>query len=222
LNKSHEELRELYESMHEVREAERTRIARELHDELAQWLTALKMDASWIATQKPEEHSKLITRAERMKSVIDNTVAAVRRIAADLRPLDLDELGVVPALENLSTNLSQRTGLVVSFKSETTDVNLQEPHATALYRMVQEALTNVARHANASSVALDIRVTKDMLLVRVHDDGEGFKPDPRRKSFGVLGIRERARTLGGEARIFAPKEGGTIVEIEIPLERRAA
>jgi PAS domain S-box-containing protein len=222
LSKSHEELREMYASMHEVREAERTRIARELHDELAQWLTALKMDASWIAKQKPEEHSKLITRAERMRSVIDNTVAAVRRIAADLRPLDLDELGVVPALENLSNSLSQRTELIVAFKSQTDAVNLREPYATALYRMVQEALTNVARHANATSVAVEIGLVNEMLLVRVQDDGQGFKPDPGRKSFGVLGIRERARTLGGEARIFSPKEGGTIVEIEIPLERRAA
>ena len=216
---AHEELRELYGSMHEVREAERTRIARELHDELAQSLTALKMDASWIAS-KPEEHSKLITRAERMKSVIDDTVAAVRRIAADLRPLDLDELGVVPALEDLSSSLSQRTGLAVAFHSQIDDVNLREPHATALYRMVQEALTNVARHANASSVAVEIGSTNDRLLVRVQDDGRGFKPDPGRKSLGVLGIRERARTLGGEARIFSPKEGGTVVEIEIPLERQ--
>jgi PAS domain S-box-containing protein len=222
LRQSHEELRALYESMHEVREAERSRIARELHDELAQSLTALKMDASWIATQKPEEHSKLVTRAERMKSVIDNTVAAVRRIAADLRPLDLDELGVIPALEELSSSLAERTGLAVAFKPQIDDLNLREPHATALYRMVQEALTNVARHANASSVTLDIRLTNDTLLVRVQDDGQGFKPDPGRKSLGVLGIRERARTLGGEARIFSPKEGGTVVEIEIPLERRAA
>jgi PAS domain S-box-containing protein len=222
LRQSHEELRALYESMHDVREAERARIARELHDELAQALTALKMDASWIATQKPEEHSKLITRAERMKSVIDDTVAAVRRIAADLRPLDLDELGVIPALEELSSSLAKRTGLAVAFEPQVDDLNLREPHATALYRMVQEALTNVARHAHASCVTLEIRLTDDTLLVRVRDDGQGFKPDPGRKSLGVLGIRERARTLGGEARIFSPPEGGTIVEIEIPLERQTA
>jgi signal transduction histidine kinase len=149
LSQSHQELRELYESMYEVREAERTRIARELHEELAQWLTALKMDASWIANQKPEEHTKVVARAVRMKSVIDTTVAAVRRIAADLRPVVLDDLGVVTALESLGNDVSARTGILVNFHSENGEVDLREPHATALYRMVQEALTNVVRHANA-------------------------------------------------------------------------
>ncbi|MGZ8263584.1 MAG: PAS domain S-box protein [Burkholderiales bacterium] len=222
LRRSHQELRELYEAMHEVREGERTRIARELHDELAQWLTALKMDASWIASRLPREHQPLVTKAERMKGVVDNTVAAMRRIAADLRPVMLDDLGLVPAIENLLYDLSERTGVVVSLTGEKGEVDLQEPYATAVYRMVQEALTNVARHSGASSVEVQVEVRDSRLYVRIADNGRGFNPDPSRKSFGVLGIRERARTLGGSARVFSPDEGGTVVEIEIPYRTRTA
>ncbi|MGZ8228547.1 MAG: PAS domain S-box protein [Burkholderiales bacterium] len=222
LRRSHQELRELYEAMHEVREGERTRIARELHDELAQWLTALKMDASWIASRLPREYQPLVTKAERMKGVVDNTVAAMRRIAADLRPVMLDDLGLVPAIENLLYDLSERTGVVVSLTGEKGEVDLQEPYATAVYRMVQEALTNVARHSGASSVEVQVEVRDSRLYVRIADNGRGFNPDPSRKSFGVLGIRERARTLGGSARVFSPDEGGTVVEIEIPYRTRTA
>ena len=221
LERSHQELRDLYEAMHEVREGERTRIARELHDELAQWLTALKMDASWIASRLPREHEQLVTKAERMKGVVDNTVAAMRRIAADLRPVMLDDLGLVPAVENLLYDVSERAGIVVSLTGTTSDVDLKEPYATAVYRMVQEALTNVVRHSQATSVEVQFSVHDSRLHVQITDNGRGFKPDPGRKSFGVLGIRERARTLGGAARIFSPETGGTVVQIEIPLRTRA-
>ncbi len=222
LDQSHQELRELYEAMHEVREGERTRIARELHDELAQWLTALKMDASWIASRLPREHEQLVTKAERMKGVVDNTVAAMRRIAADLRPVMLDDLGLVPAIENLLYDLSERAGIGVTLTGSMGDAELKEPYATAVYRMVQEALTNVARHSGAGAVEVHVATQSERLLVRIEDDGRGFNPDPERKSFGVLGIRERARTLGGAARIFSPEEGGTVVEIEIPLMTKTA
>ena len=216
IERSHRELRELYESMHQVREAERTRIARELHDELAQWLTALKMDAAWIATRLPPEHEQLVRKAHGMKAVVDSTVAAVRRIAADLRPVMLDDLGFMPALENLVNDLSGRAGIEVGLDAEG-DFDLREPLATALYRMVQEALTNVARHANATAAVVELRRDENRLQVRVRDDGQGFNPDASRKSYGVLGIRERARTLGGEARIYSLPEGGTIVDIDLPL-----
>jgi PAS domain S-box-containing protein len=220
LRRSNEELRQIYEQMHEVREAERTRIARELHDELAQWLTALKMDASWIASKLPPEQAPLVAKAQRMKGVVDNTVAAVRRIAADLRPVMLDDLGLVAAIESLLYDLSERTGIVVRLQGDKEAVDLEEPLATAIYRMVQEALTNVARHSGASTVEVEVRKT-DTLHVRVQDNGQGLHPDPNHKSFGLLGIRERARTLGGQAKIYSPPEGGTIVDIAIPLQVHA-
>jgi hypothetical protein len=222
LNRSNQELREIYEQMHQVREAERTRIARELHDELAQWLTALKMDASWIASKLPPDLHALASKAQRMKGVVDNTVAAVRRIAADLRPVMLDDLGFIPAIENLLYELSERAGIVVGLHGDKEEIDLKEPLATAVYRMVQEALTNVARHSGASAVEVRVHTEADSLHLSVRDNGSGLAPDPNRKSYGLLGIRERARTLGGEARIYSPSEGGTVVEIRVPLQAYAA
>ena len=218
LNRSNQELRDIYGQMHQVREAERTRIARELHDELAQWLTALKMDVSWISSRLPAEEQALITRTQRMKGVVDNTVAAVRRIAADLRPVMLDDLGFVAAIEHLLYELSERAGILVSLQGDKEDIDVQEPLATAVYRMVQEALTNVARHSGAKSVEVKVQRSAHNLRVSVRDNGRGLHPDPNRKSYGLLGIRERARTLGGNANIYSPPEGGTVVEIEVPLE----
>lgn len=224
LAQSNQRLRELYESMHEVREAERTRIARELHDELAQWLTALKMDAAWVATRLPAEETQLLTRMERVKQVINTTVAAVRRIAADLRPVMLDDLGLVAAIENLGSDFAQRTGIAANLKVQTGEIELREPHATAVYRMVQEALTNVARHAAASRVDIEVAVIGGDLRVRVCDDGRGIEPEvlEAKKSYGLLGIRERAHTLGGAARIIPGAARGTVVEIVIPLTRQSA
>jgi PAS domain S-box-containing protein len=221
LERSHDELRELSAAMNEVREAERTRIARELHDELAQWLTALRMDVSWLAARLPREQAKLLERTEKMKGVVDTTVTAVRRIAADLRPVMLDDLGLVPAIEGLLQDLSQRTGIVVSLRPGNGVRAPGEPVATAIYRMVQEALTNVARHAEASEVEVTMDYGDETLVVRVRDNGKGYDPEvaAQKKSYGVLGIRERAYTLGGTARIARVAAGGTLVEIEIPMTR---
>ncbi|MBI4205660.1 MAG: PAS domain S-box protein [Betaproteobacteria bacterium] len=227
LEQSHRELRELYGVMHEVREAERVRIARELHDELAQWLTALKMDVSWMAARLPKDLTRLVDRTARMKEVVDTTVAAVRRIAADLRPVMIDDLGLIPAIEHLLHEVSQRSGILVSLDAKVHDVEFRDPLATAVYRMVQEALTNVARHAQASLVEVILKCDGGDLMVQVCDNGRGIDEAALRKgkSYGVLGIRERAQTLGGAARIFRSAEGGTTVEITIPLrahQRRQA
>jgi PAS domain S-box-containing protein len=221
LRRSHEELRELYEAMHQVREAERTRIARELHDELAQWLTALKMDVSWLGQRLPPTDERLATRVQKMKEVVDSTVAAVRRIAAALRPVMLDDLGLRAAIEQLLNDLAERGGMQVSLEGSDADADLKEPLATAVYRMVQEALTNVARHSGATAVAVQLKRESGRLRIVVRDNGRGLKPDPDRKSYGLLGIRERARTLGGSAQIYSPPEGGTIVEIDVPVEHVA-
>jgi PAS domain S-box-containing protein len=221
LERSYQELRELSAAMNEVREAERTRIARELHDELAQGLTALKMDVAWLAARLPADSGPLVERTEKMKQLVDATVSAVRRIAADLRPVMLDDLGLVPAVENLLHELSQRTGILVALETDSEGFDFGEPLATSVYRMVQEALTNVARHAAASEVRVSMLREDENLVVRVRDNGRGYDPQiaARKKSYGVLGICERARTLGGEARIARLEAGGTLVEIVIPAAR---
>ena len=222
LARSHEELRQLSSAMHEAREAERLRVARELHDELAQWLTAIKMDVSWLATRLPQDPPQLAERVEKLQGAVDTTVASVRRIASDLRPVMLDDLGLVAALENLLHEMSRRTGIVVSLDAVEGRLDFGEPLASSIYRMAQEALTNVVRHAEASEVQVAVAVGDDGLLVlTVRDNGKGYDEAvaARRKSYGVLGIRERAVTLGGTARIERIETGGTLVEIVIPVAR---
>lgn len=215
---SHKQLQRLYAAMHEVREAERTRIARELHDELAQWLTALKMDASWLAQRIDPSQEQLAGKILKMKSAVDTTVTAVRRIAADLRPVMLDDLGLLPALENLLHDFAERTGVKTDLLADREDMPFREPLVSAIYRMVQEALTNVARHAHATAVEVDARAESDRLLISVRDNGRGIRPEDleARDSYGLLGIRERAHTLGGSARIYARDGGGTVVDIDVP------
>jgi two-component system sensor kinase len=221
LERSYRELRELSAAMHEVREAERTRIARELHDELAQWLTALKMDVAWLSSRLPEEPRQLIDRTEKMKGLVDTTVGAVRRIAAALRPVMLDDLGLLAATENLLHDFSQRTGTVVSHELGAWADDLGEPLSTSLYRILQEAVTNVARHAAATELRVTLSRENGDLVLRVRDNGRGFDTEAAAngKSFGVLGMRERAHTLGGRARFERLATGGTLVEIVIPYER---
>ena len=220
LKRSFNELREMSAAMNDVREAERTRIARELHDELAQWLTAIKMDVTWLSSRLPSEKPQLIERADRMKQLVDTTVTAVRRIAADLRPVMLDDLGLVPSIEHVVHTFSERTGIAVSLDIRVEGADLRDPVATAVYRIVQEALTNVARHARATMVSVFVTADEGMLHVRVKDNGVGISDAPSAgQSHGLMGIRERAQTLGGSARIHSPAQGGTVVEISIPLGR---
>lgn len=217
---SHRQLQRLYAAMHEVREAERTRIARELHDELAQWLTALKMDASWLAQRIDPAQEQLAGKIRKMKAAVDTTVAAVRRIAADLRPVMLDDLGLLPALDNLLHDFSDRTGVAARLEANAPeDMPFREPLVSAVYRMVQEALTNVARHAHATAVEVHVRAESGRVRISVRDNGRGIRPGDleARDSYGLLGIRERAQTLGGTARIGAGEAGGTIVDIDVPM-----
>lgn len=220
LERSYNELRDMSGVMNEVREAERTRIARELHDELAQWLTAIRMDISWLSARLPHEQPHLLQRTDKMKQLVDTTVTAVRRIASDLRPVMLDDLGLMPSIEHLLHGFSERAHIAVSLDLRAGEFEFHDPLATSVYRMVQEALTNVARHARATEVALTMTLDEaGTLLVRIRDNGKGLAPDPAHKSYGILGIKERAQTLGGRAEIFSPPEGGTTVEIFIPSSR---
>jgi two-component system sensor kinase len=221
IERSHRQLRDLYQQMHEVREGERMRIARELHDELAQWLTALKMDVAWLAGRLPAGDDRLPERVDRMKQLVDSAVTSVRRIAHDLRPSMLDDLGLVPAIEHLLHEFSERSGLVVELDTQAGEVEFREPLSTAVYRMVQEGLTNVARHARATEVRVAVRVEGGELVVSVRDNGIGISVEKlgSGKSFGLLGIQERARTLGGAAEIYTAREGGAIVEIRVPVTR---
>jgi two-component system, NarL family, sensor histidine kinase UhpB len=222
LQRSQRALRELSANAVEVREEERRRIARELHDELGQRLSALKIDLSNFATAAglaPDD-----TRLAGMTAMIDDTLASVRRIASDLRPLMLDDLGLNAAIEWLARDASRRIGFAVHARLPLTEPQVDQRVAIALYRMVQEALTNVARHAQAQSVEIELGVETgtqgESLRLTVSDDGVGLSDTAlqRPNSFGLLGLRERAHMLGGEVHIGARRGGGTRLSVRLPAQ----
>jgi PAS domain S-box-containing protein len=221
LRRSRDELRELATIASSVREQEKSRVARELHDELAQALTALKMDVNWVKEHLPAAQPPVLSKLESMQSMLDTTVKATRRISSDLRPLMLDDLGLIPAAEWLVNNFKQRTGIECKFTADPPDLELRDPHATAIFRILQESLANVAKHAHASRVDITLYGADGEIALRVRDDGCGFAAgDPRKpNSFGLVGLRERAYLLDGEITVeTAPGKGATI-EVRIPLQQ---
>ena len=218
LSRSREELREFAAAASSVREQEKSRIARELHDELAQALTALKMDLTWIGERLPAGQEALFTKLTAMQVMLDGTVAATRRISADLRPLMLDDLGLLPAVEWLVQNFSDRTGIACELEVAP-EFELEEPYATAVFRILQESLTNVARHAQAALVEVTLGREDSHATLVVYDNGRGFSVDDPRKpnSYGLMGLRERVYLLDGEIVIDSRQGYGTRVEVRIPL-----
>jgi PAS domain S-box-containing protein len=219
-----EELSAFASAAHAIRESEKTRIARELHDELAQSLTAIKMDATWVREAMPRDADALRAKLDDMLGLLDSTVAATRRIASDLRPLLLDDLGLVPAVEWLTHNFSQRHGVPCRLSlDEDEDVELGEPYATAVFRIVQESLVNVAKHAGASRVDVRIERRGAAVVLEVADDGAGFSLDAPRKagSLGLMGLRERAQLLQGTVEIDTAPGRGTRIRVLIPVPETA-
>ncbi len=221
LERSRQELRQLSASLVDAREEERRRIARELHDELGQRLTALHMELSSLKSlQKTGVSAK---RIDAMMGMVDETVASVRRIATELRPLMLDDLGLNAAIEWLAENWAKRMDISVRLDLGTEDPDVSDSTTIALYRMVQEALTNIARHAHATRVSIRMRQRSSDLELTVHDNGIGFaqKALQREGSHGLKGIRERAYMLGGQLEIGSSRIGGARIRVRVPLAKQA-
>ncbi len=219
LRRSKEELHELATAANQLREQEKRRVARELHDELAQALTGLKMDVAWIKDKLPAPPTPLAAKLKAMETLLDGAVAATRRISADLRPMMLDDLGLMPAIEWLVQTFTDRTGIACRLTLANPELQLKDPHATTTFRILQEALTNIAKHARASNIEVSIEDGDDEITIRVRDDGIGFSPaDPRKPdSYGLIGLRERAYLLGGKVTIDSAPGKGTRVEARLPL-----
>lgn len=218
IEQSQLELRQLSASLVEAREAERRRIARELHDELGQQLSALKMELSTL--RGTQDAAVRAHRIDGMLQMIDETVGSVRRIAADLRPLMLDDLGLSAALDWLAREFARRMGIQVRLELDDNAPPVPERAAIAVYRMVQEALTNIARHAKATRARIELRQADGELLLTVDDDGVGLPPMAmhRAGSHGLVGMRERCHMLGGELQIGASPLGGSRIAVRLPLQ----
>jgi PAS domain S-box-containing protein len=219
---SRQELRALAARLQQAREEERTAIAREIHDELGQALTGIKLDISWMSRCLPRDH-ELVAQCHSMIERVDGTLRTVRRIATELRPSVLDQLGLEAAIEWQGQEFSARTGLRVDLDIAVGHSNIPEHMASSAFRILQESLTNVTRHARASRVAIRLAVTPELLTVEITDDGIGIAPQrlDGTASLGLVGMRERALACGGELCIIGRPTLGTTVSLKIPLAQPA-
>jgi PAS domain S-box-containing protein len=215
LRDSREQLRMLALEQQTIRESERTRIAREVHDVLGQALTALRMDVSWLERSRPESAAE---RLNDMKTLIDETIHAVRRISTELRPGVLDDLGLGAAIEWQASEFEKRTRILCRTSIDFPLEDFPTDRATAVFRIFQEILTNIARHADASRVFISLALTEDSVVLRVRDDGRGVKTEDveASHSLGVLGMRERAAAVGGSVSIRGKVGVGTEVVVTVP------
>jgi len=216
---SRELLQELSAYRESAREEERKRIAYDIHEELGQVLTALRLDISYLDMRFGEGRAEFRRKTKSMAQLIDRAVEVVRGVAAELRPGVLD-LGLAAAIEWQAQEFETRTGIACLLSFSERDITLDEKRATTLFRILQESLSNVARHADASAVTISLAKKGDWLSLEVADDGRGVDPQriDRSKSFGLLGIRERTAVLGGKFEMRGSVGNGTVLSVRVPLE----
>gem|GEM_PF-6080259 len=218
LKRYREQLRELNNRQQTVREEEKTRIAREVHDELGQALTALKMDLACVESELGAGNEALRERTRAMGKLIDGTVTSVQRICTELRPQILDVLGLRDAMEWLAQEFKKRNGIQCNMAWKGEPLDLDRDLSTTFFRIFQETLTNVARHSQADHVWVSFKNNQEEMILEVKDNGRGINNDQTRKtkSFGLMGIRERAILWGGEVDIRSAPGEGTTVSVKIP------
>lgn len=210
------QLRELSDHLLDIRETERKNIAREIHDELGQQLTILKMDISWLhqKLQKYEDPTVLQKTGDTLQ-LLNETIKTVRRIATELRPSMLDDLGLIEAIEWHSKEFEKRSGIRITFQPGMPHVQVSNSIATSLFRIYQEALTNIARHAKAKNVFSNMQLHNDQLILTIKDDGTGFDMQTLgiKKTLGLLGMQERTHMMGGRFQINSKAGEGTTIVI---------
>ena len=218
LKETGERLRELAAHLQGIREEERSRIAREIHDELGQVLTALSLDVRWLYKRLPEEYGDLQEKTRKMGELITTTVSSVSRICSELRPAILDDVGLSAAIEWQAGEFSSRTGILCHIETAPPQIKLSEELSVAIFRIFQETLTNIIRHAQATQVKVSLRLTPREFSMRVCDDGIGMGNSQQHKmnSFGLLGVKERVRSFGGDMTVYAGDLGGACLDIVIP------
>ena len=213
------ELKELSKRLVDTEERERRAVSRELHDEVGQSLSALLLNVEGLAGM-PSEEEAFRERLQNIKVLAENCVNEVRNMALLLRPSMLDDLGLIPALEWQARDVSRRTGMLVDTVEEGVSDNLPEAHKTCVYRVVQEALNNCSKHANAKNVRVVVRQEPHLLRVTIEDDGKGFEAN-RVRGLGLVGMHERVSQLGGELKVDSGPTTGTRLRIDLPLPSSA-
>jgi signal transduction histidine kinase len=217
---SHQKLQALTDHQERIREEERKVIAREVHDELGQALTGLKMHIHILKRQAAlvnDESGLLAGGLDDLTQTVDSTIGTVRRIASELRPSLLDDFGLVAAIEWQVQEFGRRTSIITDFISNSESVDLGADRNTAMYRIVQEALTNIARHAGARHVLVELEERSDQVRITVRDDGRGMvNTNARGTSLGMVGMEERCRMIGGELKIESTPAVGTTIKLRIP------
>lgn len=223
IRESREQLRKLSAHIQTVREEERTRIAREIHDDLGQALTALRLDLSWIGRRLQLDQAALQQKVQSMAKVIDSTMETVHRLSSELRPGILDDLGLAEAIEWQAEEFQNRTGITCEVQLDCEQIQLTKEQSTAIFRIYQETLTNIARHASAQTVLVTLEVSDGNLTLMVGDDGRGITQEQisRPDAYGIMGIRERVLALGGEVTFEGSPAGGTKVVVIIPFMNEA-
>lgn len=220
LNESYKAVRKLTAHLQKIREEERSHIAREIHDELGQQLTVMKMDVSWINKKITESEGAIKERLQGLLHMLDNTVKSVRRISSELRPSLLDDLGLIAAMEWQLNEFERRSGIKTSFTAPDDEINLSNDVKTALFRIFQESLTNVARHSEADSLSVSFVQNNGDLILAIADNGKGFDKQviSERRTLGILGMNERSMMIGGSYEIISEPGQGTKVSIKIPVK----
>jgi PAS domain S-box-containing protein len=218
LEQSYKSIRQLTEHLQNIREEERIHIAREIHDELGQQLTVMKMDVSWLNKKMIPGDEHIKQKLKSLSEMLDGTVKTVRRISSELRPSLLDDLGLVAAMEWQLKEFKQRSGIATSLITPETEQQLPDTVKTGLFRIFQESLTNVARHAHAKKVKVSLQYKDRKIVLTVQDDGKGFdkKKTADKRTLGILGMKERTLMMGGEYEITSTPGKGTTVLVAIP------
>ena len=220
LDVSYRKLRDLSEHLRSAREDERTRIARELHDELGQSLTAIKIDLNWLKMKLADSEASVHERVKITESLLDTTVESLRRIYEDLRPGMLDDMGLVSAVSYYIDKFSEQNNILCELVTNQNEMELSDKISINLFRVLQESLTNVSRHASATETKVILYKHKNEILLIIEDNGCGLKKnqDDSIKSYGILGMRERIEILKGTIDVSSDNGEGTRVEVSVPIQ----
>ena len=219
LERSREQLRDLASYLQDVREQERTRIAREIHDDFGQSLTILKMDLSWLKKHMIQDQPQVQNKIDAMFKVIDTSLQTLHVVSSELRPIILDDFGLESAIEWQAEEFQKRTGVRCRVYSSVSNLDLTKDQSTAIFRIFQETLTNIMRHAGATKVDVRLEINKDTLTLEVADNGRGITETEigNSQSFGLLGIRERLYPLNGQVDFIGHPNKGTRVIVRVPI-----